>query len=110
MKKMVIATLLLLPTACVSPPNPAVEGIKTAREFGKLARDAQEAQQAQARSGSGASAEVVAFQQTDARLRYANASVVYDDKGCASYQGTTQDGRTASVPLQDASGKRICRR
>lgn len=108
MKKIAIASLfLLLPAACVSPPNPAVEGIKAAREFGKLARDAQEAQ---ARSGNGASAEVVAFQQTDARLRYSNATVVYDGRGCASYQGTTSDGRVANVPLQDGTGKRICRR
>lgn len=56
------------------------------------------------------SAEVIAFQRTDARLHYRNARIEYDRNNCAVYQGVGPGGRTRSEPLRDAAGKAICAR
>ncbi len=56
------------------------------------------------------SAEVIAFQRTDARLHYRNARIEYDRNNCAVYQGVGPGGRTRSEPLRDAAGKAICTR
>jgi hypothetical protein len=53
------------------------------------------------------SAEMTAFHQTDARLRYRDARIEYDDRNCAVYQGKTRDGRVRREPLLGA-GKPIC--
>jgi len=56
------------------------------------------------------SAEVIAFQQADARLKYGNARIEYDDNRCAVYQGTGPDGQMKREPLLDGAGKPICAR
>ncbi|MEH3106378.1 MAG: hypothetical protein PGN09_03585 [Sphingomonas fennica] len=55
------------------------------------------------------SAEVTAFQTTDARLRYRNASIAYDGQSCAVYEGIGPGGAVMRVPLADAGGQPICR-
>lgn len=56
------------------------------------------------------SAEVIAFQRTDARLRYRNASIEYDAKSCAVYQGLTPNGQLRREPLRSTNGRQICAR
>lgn len=55
------------------------------------------------------SAESVAFQAVDARLRYANARIEYDARGCALYQATGPNGRTYQEPLRNPDNTTICR-
>jgi len=55
-----------------------------------------------------ASAEVKAFQRTDARLHYRDARIERDRKGCAMYQGTARDGRLRRERLLSESGRPIC--
>ncbi|SEN75725.1 hypothetical protein SAMN05192583_3482 [Sphingomonas gellani] len=54
------------------------------------------------------SAEVTAFQKTDARLRYRNARIERDARGCAVYQGTASDGRVRREALRNQAGRPIC--
>ncbi len=56
------------------------------------------------------SAEVTAFQRVDKRLRYRNARIDYNDKGCAVYRGTARDGRVRQEALRDARGRALCPR
>lgn len=56
------------------------------------------------------SAEVVAFQRTDARLHYRNASIEYDAKNCAVYQGSAPNGQVRREPLRGTNGRQICAR
>lgn len=54
------------------------------------------------------SAEMIAFQQVDARLKYGNARIEHDDKWCAVYQGTAPDGQVKRELLLNRAGKPIC--
>lgn len=54
------------------------------------------------------SAEVTAFQKVDARLKYADARIEYDAKGCAVYQGADSKGQMQREPLRDTANKPIC--
>jgi hypothetical protein len=54
------------------------------------------------------SAEVIAFQRIDARLRYRNPSIEYDAKNCAVYQGKAPSGQVRREPLRGANGRQIC--
>ncbi len=56
------------------------------------------------------SAEVIAFQRADARLRYRDARIEYDANNCAVYQGTAPNGRMRREPLRNQAGKAICAR
>ena len=56
------------------------------------------------------SAEVVAFQQMDGRLKYGNARIEHDENRCAVYQGTAPDGQVKREALLDGAGKPICTR
>ncbi|MDJ0276442.1 hypothetical protein QLH51_06475 [Sphingomonas sp. 2R-10] len=56
------------------------------------------------------SAEVTAFQRTDARLRYRNARIERDGNGCAVYEGTARDGKVRRERLLSPSGQPICTR
>lgn len=56
------------------------------------------------------SAEVIAFQKADSRLKYGNARIEHDDSSCALYQGTAPDGQVKREPLLDGAGKPICAR
>ncbi|WP_198970167.1 hypothetical protein [Xylophilus sp. ASV27] len=54
------------------------------------------------------SAEVTAFEQTHARLKYAGAKIEHDTNGCAVYEGVAPDGKVRREPLLDASKQPIC--
>ncbi|MBB3844603.1 hypothetical protein FHT13_002222 [Xanthomonas arboricola] len=54
------------------------------------------------------SAESVAFEKTDARLRYRDARIEWDAKQCAVYQGVAADGQIRSEALHDAEGWPLC--
>lgn len=54
------------------------------------------------------SAEVIAFKRTDARLRYRSASIEYDAKNCAVYQGSAPNGQLRREPLRGTDGRQIC--
>lgn len=56
------------------------------------------------------SAEVIAFQRTDARLRYRNARIEHDARGCAMYQGIAPNGQVRRTLLRNRAGQRICSR
>ncbi|MGC5799691.1 hypothetical protein [Sphingomonas sp. NFX23] len=56
------------------------------------------------------SAETIAFQKVDARLKYRNARIEYDARSCAVYQGTARDGRVRTEPLLSPEGRPICTR
>ena len=54
------------------------------------------------------SAEVLAFQRVDARLKYRNATIERDAANCAVYRGTASDGQVRSEPLTNEAGQPIC--
>lgn len=56
------------------------------------------------------SAEATAFQKVDARLRYRNARIEHDARGCSVYQGTARNGRVRSEALRSLDGRPICTR
>lgn len=56
------------------------------------------------------SAEVTAFQRVDARLRYRDARIEHDARGCAVYQGTASNGRVRREPLRGPNNRPICAR
>ncbi len=56
------------------------------------------------------SAEMIAFQKVDARLRYRDARFEYDAEQCALYQGKAPDGRIRRERLLSESGRPFCTR
>lgn len=56
------------------------------------------------------SAEMIAFQKVDARLRYRDARFEYDAQNCAVYQGKARDGRVRSERLLSEAGRPFCTR
>jgi hypothetical protein len=56
------------------------------------------------------SAEVLAFQRADARLRYRHASIGYDANNCAVYEGAASNGQLRREPLRGTNGRQICAR
>jgi hypothetical protein len=56
------------------------------------------------------SAEVIAFQRVDARLRYRDARIEYDADECAVYQGRARDGQVRRERLLSSSGRPLCTR
>ncbi len=55
------------------------------------------------------SAEVTAFQEADARLRYRDARIEYDARNCAVYEGIAPNGRTQRELLRNPDNTTICR-
>jgi hypothetical protein len=54
------------------------------------------------------SAEMTGFEKADARFRYADAHIGYDESGCARYQGVASNGRVRSELLRDEANRPIC--
>lgn len=52
--------------------------------------------------------QVMAFQTADTRLKYRDARIEYDPRGCARCQGIAPGGQLRSEPLLDARSKPIC--
>jgi len=56
------------------------------------------------------SAEMIAFQKVDARLRYRDARFEYDAEECAVYQGKAPNGQIRRERLLSESGRPFCTR
>lgn len=54
------------------------------------------------------SAELAAFERSDARLKYAEAQIAYNASGCAVYRGIASNGLPRRELLRDAFNRPIC--
>jgi hypothetical protein len=54
------------------------------------------------------SAEVIAFEKVDKRLKYPNAHIEYDENMCANYQAILKNGTLYRQPLLGENNQPLC--